>query len=80
VYFVQVAHWRRLCHEFLYALVKGAVDEEIRAVVFGATLVAERRPFAKNGWRIEIDLRLFAAHRFHLLRLKYPGAGRIGHS
>ena len=80
MYFVQVAHWRRLCHEFLYALVKSSVDEEIRAVVFGATLVAERRPFAKNGWRIEIDLRLFAAHRFHLLRLKYPGAGRIGHS
>ena len=71
MYFVQVARWRRLCHELPYALIKGALDEEIRAVAFGTTFVAERRPFAKNSWRIEIDVRLVTAHRFRLLRLKY---------
>jgi hypothetical protein len=41
MYFVQVAHGRRLGHELPYAIIKGAVDERIGTAVLGMTLVAK---------------------------------------
>jgi hypothetical protein len=42
MYFVQVARGHRLGHEFPYALIKGAVDDQIGArTCLGTTFVAE---------------------------------------
>jgi hypothetical protein len=71
MYFVQVAHGRRLGHELPDALIKGAVDEGIGTTALGTTLVAEWRPFAKNSTRIEIDVSLGAAHRSRSFAWEY---------
>jgi hypothetical protein len=56
VNFIQMPHGGRLGHELPYALIERAVHKQIGASAFGATLVVARRPFAKNGRRIEINV------------------------
>ena len=55
--FIQVPRGRRLGHEVAYAVIKRTLDHPIRAGGFRPTFVVERRPFAKNGRRIEINVR-----------------------
>jgi hypothetical protein len=65
-----------LGHELPNALVKGAVDEQIGAGDGSATFVVERRPFAKNSRRIEINVSIGTGHRVRafpaILLLRYP--------
>jgi hypothetical protein len=61
--FVEAPYRGRLGHELPNALVKGAVDEQIGAGDGGAPFVVERRPFAKNGRRIEINVSIGTGHR-----------------
>jgi hypothetical protein len=68
VNFIQVLHGGRLGHELPYALIERTVDNQIGSNVFSPTFVVERRPFAKNSRRVEINLRLGTVHPLLPLR------------
>ena len=55
--FIQVPRGGWLGHELAYAVIKRTLDYRIRAGGFRPTFVVERRPFAKNGRRIETNVR-----------------------
>jgi hypothetical protein len=62
VNFIQVPHGGWFCHELSNAVVKRTINEQIRTLTFGATFVSERRPFAKNSRRVEINVRVDTSH------------------
>jgi hypothetical protein len=73
---IEAPYRGRLGHELPNALVKGTVDEQIGAGDGSAAFVVERRPFAKNGRRIEINVSIGTSHRARafrpILHPRYP--------
>jgi hypothetical protein len=61
--FIQVPDRDGLCHKRSNAFIERAINNQIGTLTFRPTLVLERRPFAKNGRRIEINMMARTGHR-----------------
>jgi hypothetical protein len=59
--FIQRPRGGRPGHEFPDAITERTVDNQIRSSVVNPTFVVERRPFAKDSRRAEIDIRVVTA-------------------
>ncbi len=59
---IQVPYRDGLCHERSNAFIEGAINNQIGTLASRPTLVLERRPFAKNGRRIEINMMARTGH------------------
>jgi hypothetical protein len=60
---VEVPHGGWFSHEFSNAFIERTLKEQIGTCSSRATFVLERRPLAKNGRRIEINVRASIGHR-----------------
>jgi hypothetical protein len=60
--FIQVPDRDGLCHKRSNAFIERAINNQIGPLTFCPTLVLKRRPFAKNGRRIEINMMARTGH------------------